>query len=126
VHVPLAEQPSAVMPQLLQLDPPVPHAPPVVGVTHTTPPEQQPLGHDPAVHTHAPLLQAWPLAHAEPAPHWHAPEDEQLSAVVVLHEEHVLPSVPQLESDGVVQTPPEQHPFGHEVELQTHAPPEHT
>jgi hypothetical protein len=40
------------------------------GVWHT-PPEQQPLGQDCALHTHAPLTQAVPAPQIGFAPHWH-------------------------------------------------------
>jgi hypothetical protein len=49
-----------------------------------------------------------------------------LSAVVEAHATHELPLVPHAENDEVVHAPPVQHPFGHDVELHTHDPPEQT
>jgi hypothetical protein len=63
-----------------------------------------------------------PLAHAGPAPHWQAPVAEQALAVTVLQDTQVPPAVPHAASDGVLQTPPAQHPVGQVCELQTQAP----
>jgi hypothetical protein len=64
---PIDEQPSAPMPQLMHVDPPVPHA--LADVVVQLVPEQQPLGHDFELHTHAPATHCWPGAHAAPLPH---------------------------------------------------------
>lgn len=59
-------------------------------------------------------------------PQLHAPAAEQLSAFVGSHATHAFPLVPQLPSPGIVHVVPEQHPFGQDVELQTHMPVEQT
>jgi hypothetical protein len=125
VHVPPDEHPSPAEPHDWHVEPPVPHDGPVGGDVHTLP-LQHPLGHDAELQTHAPPLQIWPAAHGGPAPHAHAPEGEQLSACVGLQPTQELPSVPQLERDGVVHEVPLQHPVLHEVALQTHCPVTHT
>jgi hypothetical protein len=121
VHVPVAEQPSPVLPQLTHADPLAPQFEPDVGVTQA-PPAQQPLGHDVESQTHAPPWQICPVPHAAPGPHEHAPEVEQLSAFVGSQVTHALPFVPQLESDAVSHVVPEQQPAGQEAALQTHLP----
>jgi hypothetical protein len=52
-----------------QLAPTNPHAD-CVGVVHV-PLEQQPWGHDAALHTQAPPTHCWPAAHGAPLPHRH-------------------------------------------------------
>jgi hypothetical protein len=70
--------------------------------------------------THAPLLQQ-PLAH-ELALQTHAPLEQ---VVPVPHALQLAPPVPQVELLDVRQTPVEsQQPLGHEVALQTQLPPE--
>ncbi len=120
VQLPLAEQPSPVVPQLAQVAPCVPHAV-ADGVVHVLP-EQQPVGHDAASQTH------WPPEHSCPAPHAAAPPQvqpplaEQPSALdpqLV----HVAPAVPQAVADGVVHVLPAQQPLGQLVALHPlHAP----
>jgi hypothetical protein len=59
VHFPVAEQPSAVLPQLTQTEAPIPQAE-ADGTVHVEPgvdPEQQPLGHDPGSQRHTPPEQ---------------------------------------------------------------------
>jgi hypothetical protein len=125
MHAPPDEQPSPVVPHDWQVWPPAPHALPVGGSVHTFP-VQQPVMHDPGVHSHDPLTQTWPDAHAAPAPQRHPPEGEQLSACALAHWTHALPSVPQLVAEvGVTQSPSVQHPVGQEAELHTQWPPTH-
>jgi len=74
---------------------------PVPEVRHWPLESQQPLGHEAALQTQAPLLHAWPVAHALQA----------------------APPVPQVPVPEVRHWPLEsQQPLGHEAALQTHAP----
>jgi len=66
--------------QALQAPPLAPQLP-SEGVLHALP-LQQPLAHEVASQTHAPLKQRWPLAHGGPLPQAHAPLVEQVSAFV--------------------------------------------
>jgi hypothetical protein len=119
-QAPVAEQPSAVVPQLVHMAPAVPHAV-ADGVVHVVP-EQQPLEHEVALHTHTPPEHAWPVAHAAAPPQVQAPVAEQPSAVMpqLLH---VAPPVPQAAAEGMVQVVPEQQPPGQLAALQPlHAP----
>lgn len=103
VQVPLAEQPSAFVPQLVHVAPAVPHAI-AVGVVHVLP-EQHPLGQLEALQP----LQA-PLVHVSPFGHM----------------EHVPPAAPH--AFGFVpgwQVFPWQQPVGHDVASHTHVPLEH-
>lgn len=79
-HAPLtaSQALAAGSAQAAQAAPPVPQAL-ADGGLHT-PPAQQPLGHDCALHTHAPATQALPLAQARLEPQRHSPDTEQLSA----------------------------------------------
>lgn len=70
-----------------------PHDAAVGGVTQEVP-LQQPLAHDAALHTHAPAMHCWPIAHIAPAPQRHAPL-AQLSALVASHAMHTPASAPQ-------------------------------
>ena len=78
-------------------------------------------GARPFVHTHAPPVQTRPTPHSGPEPHWHAPF-AQLSARVESQGVQPLPSMPQLDSDGAVHVPPEQHPVEQEVASHTQLP----
>ncbi len=105
VQLPLAEQPSAVEPQLVHEAPAVPQAVEDVGSLQVLP-EQHPVGQLVELQPlHAPLLQVWPvghIAHMAPA----AP--------------HALGSVPGW------QVLPWQHPVEQELASQVHLPPEQT
>lgn len=57
------------------------------------------------------------------APHVHAPALQAL-ALLGSHGVQEPPSDPQSVVDGPEHAPPEQHPDGHDVESQTHVPPE--
>ncbi len=100
--------------------PPVPQVIMLEGV-HVLP-WQQPVGHEVALQTHAPPMQACPVAQGGPLPHWHAPVAEQLSARVVSHATHAAPPVPQADKDGGLHVGPEQHPVVHVVAQPLHAP----
>jgi hypothetical protein len=125
VHAPDAEHPSPVVPQPVQLSPAVPQAAPVAGSVQTLP-VQHPVAHEVGVHWQELPEQTCPATHAAPAPQRHPPDGEQLSARLGSHVVHMLPSVPQLESAGVTQVLPLQHPLGHDAELHTHWPLEHS
>lgn len=99
------------------------HAPPlepqlaVEAPDWQTPPEQQPDGHDVASQTQVPARHRWPALHAAPPPQRHWPP-LQVSDVVALQAMQAAPLVPQAEVEVPAwQTPPAQHPEGHDVEL---------
>jgi hypothetical protein len=119
-HPPGARQRSAVMPQLMHAPPPEPQA--ASDAVWQTPPAQQPPAHEVASHTQAPPTQCWPAAQVAPAPHWHAPEDEQWSLRTGSQATQPCPPVPHCPEDGEVQAVPAQQPLGHEVASQTQAP----
>lgn len=124
VQAPRSEQPSAVAPQAAQAWPLLPQATAVAGAVHALD-VQHPAAHEVAVHWHDPLAQTCPATHAALAPQRHPPDGEQLSASVGLHARHALPSVPQLDSDGVTHAPPLQHPAAHDAELHAQRPETH-
>jgi len=102
--------------------PPLPHVmlPCCGGGTHE-PPWQQPWQLI-ASHTHCPLEQRWPAAHAPPVPQRHAPP-EQLSAEMGEHAAHAAPPVPHwLDVGGVTQPIGPQHPPPQLVASHTHWP----
>jgi hypothetical protein len=125
VHAPDAEQPSAVVPQVLHVAPSVPQVEAVGGWQSV--PVQQPVGHEAASQTHAPPTQACPTPHGGPDPHMQLPV-LQPSAFVASHDAQVAPPVPHTASvvAGEVQVAPTQQPSGHDDALQTHTPPEHS
>ncbi len=67
--------------------------------TVQTLPVQQPFGHDVASQVHAPPEQRWPLPHAGPLPHAHAPASEQVSAFVASQAMHAMAPSPHALSD---------------------------
>jgi hypothetical protein len=88
--------------QEVQAAPPVPQAVAISLVTQVLP-LQHPLGHDVALHTHAPCaLHCWP----------------------VVHPTHAPPETPQALLDDVTHVPLEQQPL-QLVPPQVHAPPLH-
>jgi hypothetical protein len=62
-------------------------------------PLQQPVGHDVASQAQAPPTQRWPLPHAGPLPHVHAPAGEQVSAFVASQAMHALAPTPHALSE---------------------------
>jgi hypothetical protein len=122
-HAPAFVQVSAVMPQDSHFDPPAPQLPEVTEVTQVVP-EQHPV-HELESQTQAPLLQICPLLHCAFVPQRHVPA-EQLSADAGSQSTQVLAPVPHVENDEALHVEPAQHPFGHDAELQTQAPPEQT
>lgn len=76
-----------------QTPPPVPQAPFVFPARQLLP-EQHPEGHELESHTQFPPEHRWPAPHGEPLPHRQLPL-AQVSARVVLHDEHPPPPVPQ-------------------------------
>jgi hypothetical protein len=138
-------------------------------------PEQQPVGQEVALHTHAPAEHTWPAPQGKPDPQVQMPVVEHVSVFVGSHAVQATPITPHVANDdGVLHVGPEQqpdgqlvevhplhvpevqvpglhdwqappplpqtvivfpswhtllasqHPLGHEVELQTHVPPEQT
>lgn len=114
---------SAVMPHGSHCDPTEPQLSEVTGETHVVP-EQHPV-HEVELHTQLPLTQACPLLHGAFVPQRHIPA-EQLSADEALQPTQMSASMPHVENDEALHVEPWQHPFGHDVELQTQAPPEQT
>lgn len=85
---------------------------------------QQPPLHEVPSQTQLLPRQRWPTAHGTSVPHLHFPLLQSLEKTGS-HEVQLSPPRPQAETPGgVVQTPPsEQQPPGHELPLQTQAPP---
>jgi hypothetical protein len=106
------------------------HAPPIGPQVESDKATQELLLQHPVVHellsqVHAPSRQRCPVAQAAPAPHRHAPMDEQLSAVPPAQVTQVIPPAPQLDvSVGTLHEVPLQHPEGQEVPSQIQNPPE--
>jgi DNA-binding XRE family transcriptional regulator len=134
-HVPAREQLLAVVVlHEWHAFPPSPHSG-NVGVTQEAAPAQQfvPIhvdGLQKAV-THEPDWQTKGEPHAAEDPHTHLPasvpsaEPPQPSEVLGLQAAHIWPPYPQDEGQvGASHVLPEQQPIGHDVELQTHVPPE--
>lgn len=87
------------------------------------PPRQHPLGQEVALQTHAPLTHAEPAPQAGPLPQRHVPEvASHPLAVSGAQAVHATPPTAQAEIVGVMQAPPAQHPYGHEVASHTQAP----
>ncbi|MDP3238003.1 MAG: hypothetical protein Q8N26_34750 [Myxococcales bacterium] len=83
---------------------------------------QHPDGHDVASQTHAPDTQRWPVPHAAPAPHRHAPDAQPSPRAP--QSVHAAPLPPHWLGEVLVtQVAPLQQPEGHEVASQTHCPP---
>ena len=106
------------------------HAPPPTPQVVTDwathwPPEQQPFGHDCALHVQVPPTQLVPALQAGLAPQRHAPITEQLSAREGSHVTQAAPPDPQAAVEpALVQVDPEQQPPWQLVALQSvHAPP---
>lgn len=92
------------------------------GAMHV-PPRQQPLGQEIALQTQDPLTQADPAAHAGPLPQRQVPDvASHPLAVRRVQPVHATPPMAQADIVGVMQAPPAQHPYGHELASQTHAP----
>jgi hypothetical protein len=128
-QVPFApSQPSAVSGSHgAQALPAVPHAERVVGTTQVPLEEQQPAGHDWALHTQAPPEQAVPAGHIAPAPQRHSPVAPQLLARAGSHGTHAAPPDPQAVGPGIAHVDPEQQPPAQLPALQSlHAPPAQT
>lgn len=87
-------------------------------------PAQHPVGHEVASHTHTPPLHRCPLEQAGPPPQVHPPL-AQPSATCELQVVQPLPPLPHALTLAVMHVEPLQHPPGHEVASQVHAPPTH-
>jgi hypothetical protein len=127
VHAPCDEHPSPRMlpapsTHAAHAPPGAAHAAPVVGDVQVPAVVQQPVGHEVASHVQAPSRHRCPTAHSPLAPQRHTPAGEQLSVRAPSHAAHWLPSVPHAAKLDVSHALPEQHPVGHEVELQMHVP----
>lgn len=85
-------------------------------------PAQQPLGQEPASHTHCPAAQRCPPPHAGPAPQRQVPSGEQPSALVASQVWQAPPPTPQASSARGWQTLPAQQPSGHDTPSHMQAP----
>ncbi len=111
LHTPDAEQLSALLgSQATQAFPLVPQLP-SAGEVHVEP-EQHPFGQEVELQTHAPPEQTWPAPQGGPVPQVHAPDVEQVSALVGSQAMHAEPLVPQVISELMSQTAPAQQPVG--------------
>jgi hypothetical protein len=119
-HVPALQM--SFVGQPLQTPPPEPQAACVLPGSQVAP-LQHPLQLFPS-HTQLPPEQRWPVEHGGPPPHVHAPPEEHPSPVRPQdwQVEPPAPHAPPVAGDE--HTLPVQHP-GHDIELQTHTPPEH-
>jgi hypothetical protein len=97
----------------------VPHA--ITDGTVQTSPAQQPVGQDLAVQAQTPFLHSCPCAQLGPLPHAHAPATQE-SLVDGSQVAQAPPAVPQVITDGALQLPLAQQPFGQELASQAHAP----
>jgi hypothetical protein len=88
-------------------------------------PVQHPSGHDVASQTHTPCAQCSPCVQGNPVPHRHVPLVSHRSAASALHAMHDSPPVPQVAGPRTSHVVPLQHPAGHEVASQMHAPAMH-
>ena len=119
---PPAVQLSALVPQVVQVAPPVPHALVEVPALQVVP-LQQPLQVT-LSQTQLPETQCRFEVQAELLPHRQTPDDEQLSAVLLLQVVQFAAPVPQLLSvGGLTQLLPLQQPVGQLVESQMQLPP---
>jgi hypothetical protein len=114
VHSPPVQL-SPVVPQAVHPPPFTPHA--VVDCSWQTLFEQQPFGHDAAVHWQLFPTHSSPEPHGSPPLHVHAPDVEHPSAVFP-HGWHPAPAAAHVFTDSIVQLLPEQQPLGHVVGLQ--------
>jgi hypothetical protein len=105
--------------------PEVPHAAALwLAPVRHMPALQHPVGQLVESHTHAPLTQRWPDAHALEVPHRHAPAVQR--SAVALHAAHDAPGAPHCAAVvGLTQVLPLQQPLGQLVALHTHAPATH-
>lgn len=119
-QAPVAEQLSAVIPQVAQVPPPEPQLARERG--RQVVPAQQPLGHEVALHSQLPPAQVWPGPHAGPAPQAQAPAPVQPSATAGLHAAQAPPPDPHRPREGATHVAPSQQPLGQEVASQMQAP----
>jgi len=80
-------------------------------------PEQQPVGHDAALHMHAPAEQTWPAEHGGADPHVHSPVDEHVSDLLGSQAAHPAPLTPHVANADGLHVEPEQHPLAQFVAL---------
>jgi hypothetical protein len=98
---------------------PVPSVPHVVSeaASHVEP-EQQPMGQEVELQTHAPPEHTWPALQGGPDPHLQAPVAEHVSVLAGSHAAHAAPPTPHAaNADGVLHVEPEQQPDGQLVEV---------
>lgn len=119
-QAPVAEQLSERASHTAQLDP----ASPQVASERVSQafPLQQPLGHEVASQMHSPPAQRWPPTHAGPEPHSQFPVEPQRFALVESQPWQAVPPTPQFARPDTLHSSPWQHPPGHDVASQRHAP----
>jgi hypothetical protein len=118
----VGEQLSAVVrSQATQVPPPTPQLATDSGMQ--VPLAQQPLGHDWALHRHAPPTHSEPLPHEEALPQVHAPvTGSQPLLIAGSQATQLRPPIPQAAAAGTRHTPAAQQPLGHDSGVQTQAP----
>lgn len=124
VQLPVALQPSLLVPQSTHVEPPTPQVD-GPGVSQAVPPAAQQPEHEPVVQAHAPCEQTSPVPHDGLAPHSHTPAAQRFAACGS-HVVHAPPPVPQLTVDGNRHLLFEQHPVGHDVPSHTQLPSTHS
>jgi hypothetical protein len=114
-QLPLAHWLATVASQLTQLPGVVPQALVPMLVWHVPAASQQPLGHEVASHTQAPLTQRLPLPQVTPpGPHEQLPLPRQVS-VAPVQAAQAAPLVPHAAALGAVQLLPMQQPLAHVI-----------
>jgi hypothetical protein len=121
-HRPFAEQSSARPgSQATHVPPAMPHA--AVDDGMQVPFAQQPLGHERALHTHAPLTHTVPASQASLLPQRQTPVVAlQPSASVGAQDVQLTPPMPQVANAGAAQTPLLQQPPGQDCVSHVHVP----
>jgi hypothetical protein len=105
-----------------QVPPPTPQL--ASDVATQTPLVQQPVGQVIALQTHVPPMHIEPMPQEAFPWHVHAPlVGSQVSVFFPSQGTQALPPMPQVATEGALQTPPEQQPLGQDCALQTQAPP---
>ena len=102
--------------------PPMPQADGSGGAVHVVP-EQQPAGHEVALHAHAPFTHCCPAPQADPPSQRHTPSTQESATMPQFT--HPTPPMPQADALGVAHVVPEQQPSGQEIGSQMQVPLKH-
>ena len=91
-----------------------------------TPLAQQPFGHEASLQVHVPPSQTVPGPQGALVPHMHVPvAASQMSAWLAGQATQAAPAMPHVLVDRTWHAPPEQQPFGHDMESQMQLPATH-